>query len=229
MRTQGRATRVGHECYLQAGLARPLIQEPNILENKAGKMLKGVQNSLNFQLHRGSGFRGFSLVFDSQTKRSRRDQRCLFPFSITPPRRFELKRATGRAVEPLARARLRSNNSTPSSNTSPAPYAFYPRIALQTPNTVPLFNANAEKLAGLANAQAAVAIERWRLAHPGQLPDTLAALVPTYLTAVPLDPYDGQPVRYKKLPVGYVVNSVGLGWTDKGERSGSAITLTVER
>lgn len=95
--------------------------------------------------------------------------------------------------------------------------------------TVPLFNANAEKLAGLANAQAAVAIERWRLAHPDRLPDTLAELVPAYLTAVPLDPYDGQPVRYKKLPVGYVVYSVGLGWTDQGERSGSAITLTVER
>jgi hypothetical protein len=61
------------------------------------------------------------------------------------------------------------------------------------------------------------------------LPDTLAELVPAYLTAVPLDPYDGQPVRYKKLPVGYVVYSVGLGWTDQGERSGSAITLTVER
>ena len=95
--------------------------------------------------------------------------------------------------------------------------------------TVSIFNANAEKLAGLANAQAAVAIERWRLAHPGRLPDTLAELVPTYLAAVPLDPFDGQPVRYKKLPVGYVVYSVGTGWTDQGERSGSAITLTVER
>ncbi len=92
-----------------------------------------------------------------------------------------------------------------------------------------MFNVNARELAGLANAQAAVAIERWRLAHPGRLPGTLSELVPAYLNAVPLDPYDGQPVRYKKLPVGYVVYSVGLGWTDQGERSGSAITLTVER
>ena len=92
-----------------------------------------------------------------------------------------------------------------------------------------LFNDNAWNLAGLANAQAAVAIERWRLAHPGRLPDALGELVPTYLTAMPLDPYDGQPIRYKKLPVGYVVYSVGTGWTDQGERSGSAITLTVER
>ena len=92
-----------------------------------------------------------------------------------------------------------------------------------------MFNENALELASLANAQAAVAIERWRLAHPGRLPDTLSELVPAFLAALPLDPYDGQPVRYKKLPVGYVVYSVGLGWTDQGERSGSAITLTVER
>ncbi len=91
------------------------------------------------------------------------------------------------------------------------------------------FNENALRLAGLAKAQAAVAIERWRLAHPGRLPDTLAELVPAYVAAVPLDPYDGQPIRYKKLPAGYVVYSVGTGWTDQGERSGSAITLTVER
>ena len=49
------------------------------------------------------------------------------------------------------------------------------------------------------------------------------------LTAVPLDPYDGPPVRCKKLPVGYVVYSMGTVWNDQGERSGSAITLTVER
>jgi hypothetical protein len=136
MGTQGRATRVGHDGYLQAGLARPLIQEPDVLENKAWKMLNRVQNSLNFQLHRWSRFRWFSFIFNSQTKRSRRDQRCLFPYSINPPRRCELKRATGRAVELLARARLRSNNSTFISNTSQVPYAFYPRIALQTPKAV---------------------------------------------------------------------------------------------
>jgi hypothetical protein len=99
-----------------------------------------------------------------------------------------------------------------------------------------MFDDNALQLAGLANAQAAVAIERWRLAHPGQLPDTLAELVPAYLAAVPLDPFDGQSVRYKKLPVGYVVYCLGLDFTDnggregeQGEHSGFDTTLTVER
>ena len=91
------------------------------------------------------------------------------------------------------------------------------------------FQDHARNLAGLANTQAAVAIERWRLAHSGRLPDMLAELVPAYLAAVPLEPFDAQPVRYKKLPVGYVVYSVGSGWTDQGERSGSAITLGVKR
>jgi hypothetical protein len=75
---------------------------------------------------------GLSFLFNSQTKRSCRDQRCLFSFPVLPPRCFELKRATGRAVEPLARARLRSNNSTPISNTSPVSCAFYPRIAVNS-------------------------------------------------------------------------------------------------
>ena len=99
-----------------------------------------------------------------------------------------------------------------------------------------MFNENAQALAALANAQAAVALERWRLAHPGRLPDTLSELVPVYLTAVPLDPFDGQPVRYKKLPVGYVVYCLGLDFTDNGGREGKRgeppgldVTFTVAR
>jgi hypothetical protein len=79
--------------------------------------------------------------------------------------------------------------------------ADYALLLSTEPRVVSCFRDNALTQAGLANAQAAVAIERWRLAHPGRLPDTLSELVPTYLTTVPLDPFDGQPVRYKKLPV----------------------------
>ena len=99
-----------------------------------------------------------------------------------------------------------------------------------------MFDDNARQLAGLANAQAAVAIERWRLAHPGRLPDTLAELVPSHLAAVPLDPFDGQSVRYKKLPVGYVVYCLGLDFTDngghegkQGEQPGFDVTFAVTR
>jgi hypothetical protein len=131
MGTPGRATSVGHNGYLQAGLAIPLIQEPDVMKNKAWKMLNGVQNSLNFQLHRWSRFRWFSFIFNSQTKRSRRGQRCLFS-RPQPARRFRVKTSNRAAAEPPARARLRSNKPTPISNSSQVSYAFYQQIVLQT-------------------------------------------------------------------------------------------------
>jgi hypothetical protein len=62
----------------------------------------------------------------------------------------------------------------------------------------------------------ALAIERWRLAHNGGAPHSLAALVPDFLSAIPKDPFDEQPLRYKKLARGYVVYSIGPDFTDDG-------------
>ena len=42
---------------------------------------------------------------------------------------------------------------------------------------------------------------------------------PAYLPAVPLDPWDGKPLRYKKLDKGYVIYSVGSGRKDNGGSS----------
>ena len=47
-------------------------------------------------------------------------------------------------------------------------------------------------------AQTVLAIERYRLAHAGQLPESVDALVPAYLAAVPSDPFDGKPLRFKR-------------------------------
>jgi hypothetical protein len=66
------------------------------------------------------------------------------------------------------------------------------------------------------SALVAVAIERHRLDHNGALPADLASLVPQYLKEVPLDPYDGQPIRYAQRPKGYVVYSVGVDRRDDG-------------
>lgn len=85
---------------------------------------------------------------------------------------------------------------------------------------------------------AALALERWRLAHPGRLPDSLAELVPDFLTAVPLDPFDDQPLRYKQLGRGYVIYSLGPDLTDDGgkelppntaDAARHDITFTIER
>ena len=58
-------------------------------------------------------------------------------------------------------------------------------------------------------AQTVLAIERYRLAHNGALPQNLLALVPDYITAVPIDPFDGQALRFRPRESGYVVYSVG--------------------
>lgn len=74
----------------------------------------------------------------------------------------------------------------------------------------------ATNLARAVTAQAAVAIERYRLAHDGQLPETLDMLVPQYLDETPLDPFDGEPLRYRRYQDGYIVYSVGPNRVDDG-------------
>ncbi len=89
-------------------------------------------------------------------------------------------------------------------------------------------------------AQTAIALERYRLANNGRLPDNLSSLVPAFLPAVPLDPFTGRQLGYKKLAQGYELHSLG---TDAIKGSGvdfpaiehpasaatSDITFTVER
>ena len=75
---------------------------------------------------------------------------------------------------------------------------------------------DAEDHAALRTARTALAVERWRLAHNGELPESLAALVPRFLTAIPEDPFDGKPLRFKKPRIGYIVYSIGPNLQDDG-------------
>ena len=70
--------------------------------------------------------------------------------------------------------------------------------------------------AHVRNAVVAVAIERFRLGNGGNLPESLSVLVPSYLKELPIDPYDGKPVRYKRTDKGYVVYCIGRDETDDG-------------
>jgi hypothetical protein len=63
----------------------------------------------------------------------------------------------------------------------------------------------------------ALAAERYWLRH-GAWPQTTAKLVPEFLPDLPLDPFDGQPLRYKRLPDGVVIYSVGADGIDDGGR-----------
>jgi hypothetical protein len=60
-----------------------------------------------------------------------------------------------------------------------------------------------------------VAVERYRMKNK-TWPDKLDQLKPGLLAEVPLDPYDGKPMRYGKLADGVVVYSIGQNEKDDG-------------
>jgi hypothetical protein len=68
-------------------------------------------------------------------------------------------------------------------------------------------------LTRLRVVRVAVAVERYRVAHD-HLPEHLDELVPAYVETTPIDPYDGQPLRYRKLQPGFVVYSIGKDLSD---------------
>jgi len=63
--------------------------------------------------------------------------------------------------------------------------------------------------ATLRTTLAALAVERWRLAHDGQLPDSLTVLSPDLLPESPTDPFTGEALRYQRRARGFVVYSLG--------------------
>ncbi len=85
----------------------------------------------------------------------------------------------------------------------------------------------------------ALAVERFRLDR-GRLPGQLQELTPQFLEAIPMDPFDGAPLRYRRLDRGYVIYSVGAdGHDDRGreppehrklsDKTSYDLTFTVER
>jgi hypothetical protein len=73
----------------------------------------------------------------------------------------------------------------------------------------------AESQADSDCARAAVAATRYRLDH-GTLPSQLADLVPAYLESVPLDPFDGKPLRLVVRNKQWTVYSIGSDLHDDG-------------
>lgn len=71
-------------------------------------------------------------------------------------------------------------------------------------------------LAFRRTAVVALAAERARRDHAGQPPPTLDALVPAYLTRVPVDPFSGQPLRYRIEGGAYTIYSVDDDRRDDG-------------
>jgi hypothetical protein len=72
-----------------------------------------------------------------------------------------------------------------------------------------------KSLARLRATRAGIAVERFRLVN-GRLPDSLDELVPKFLDAVPSDPFDDSPLRYRKLSKGFMTYGIGPDLTDHG-------------
>jgi hypothetical protein len=82
--------------------------------------------------------------------------------------------------------------------------------------------------ARLRMARVAIAVERFSLER-GRLPRTLAELDPFGMRAMPDDPFNGRPLRYKRLAKGYAVYSVGEDVRDDGGDETKDVTFIVER
>jgi len=101
-----------------------------------------------------------------------------------------------------------------------------------------VFLKEARRIALLRAVRTALAVEQYRNAT-GRLPENLKELVPSHLASIPVDPFDGKLIRYRKLATGYVVYSVGEDEADDGGKeknaqgrmheTGSDIVFAVER
>jgi hypothetical protein len=64
-------------------------------------------------------------------------------------------------------------------------------------------------------AYTALAMHGYRAVH-GRFPDNLAELSPEIIPLLPVDPYDDQPLRFKKTDRGWIIYSIGPDLVDDG-------------
>jgi len=70
-------------------------------------------------------------------------------------------------------------------------------------------------------AAVACAIERYRMKN-AHLPDSLDAMAPQFIKAIPRDVISGEPLKYRRADSGYVLYSVG--WNEKDD--GGTVVMT---
>jgi hypothetical protein len=93
--------------------------------------------------------------------------------------------------------------------------ASEPLAVLLLPALQKLADASRRKHAYLRCTDVALACERYRREHR-EWPASLDSLCPHFLPRVPLDPFDGKPLRYKRVSDGVLIYSVGNDGIDNG-------------
>ena len=116
-------------------------------------------------------------------------------------------------------------------------YYFFSSMLL--PALSKVFVRDAETTARVRLTQTALSVEQYQL-KAGHLPNDIDDLVPGYFVEIPTDPFDGEPLRYRRLDRGYMIYSVGRDGNDDGGReppprinstdtNSYDLTFTVER
>ncbi|HEU6447580.1 MAG TPA: hypothetical protein VFV23_03990 [Verrucomicrobiae bacterium] len=114
---------------------------------------------------------------------------------------------------------------------------FDEELIFDVPNIRRMFSASAQGLANTvrkvmaaeANKQiviTAIALKRYQLKY-GRFPENLAELAPDFLSSVPIDPVDGNPLRYRRNADGtFLLYSIGEDGVDDGGNPSPVVSST---
>jgi hypothetical protein len=102
-------------------------------------------------------------------------------------------------------------------------FLLHPALKILVPSMIRVAGLDLRFHAHVQLARIALAVERYRLATGGEPPAQLEALVPRFLEQVPIDPFDGWPIRYRRLEPGYLLYSVDTDGQDNGGRERSEV------
>jgi hypothetical protein len=217
-------------------VTRRLEQSLNLVSFEAGQLRSLQQQFAEAEDQRWparalAGERAFGLSFfiDRHIQRSAAQQGLRMPSGLVGQMALSAYRASGlmakdrdfyldTMAQSIARAELPAEERI---KAGPAPSMITSNRLLiisrmMLPALAKTLDRATEHSARMRVVETALGVERFRLAHSGALPDRLDQIAPQFLPAVRLDPYDSQPLRYKKLPRGYVVYSIGADRKDDG-------------
>lgn len=103
-------------------------------------------------------------------------------------------------------------------------YAFLSKMMISNSEAVFMKEAMLEAIMLTSRAGLACRLSKSRT---GRYPENLEELVPGILTEVPVDPFTGKPLVYRREGEGFIVYSLGSNQKDDGGRSTYAITQLV--
>lgn len=138
-------------------------------------------------------------------------------YGVSVGERMVIATSSRRGVYARARRRMTERQAWLEQPWQPGremPVERHPLLAYALPSPDSVDFRDRATRASLHQLRAALAIQAYRREHDGDWPESLAALVPEYLSDLPLDPFSDQPLRYRPGGPGFGVWSVGPNGVD---------------